>query len=399
MIVEATDEAAAQKFIENQAAVSKVPYEDGSYEGVEFKVGGKNGNAIGVTDGFLLVAEDEATFKAALDASNGDALADESNFTDAIAEATEGSLADVYVDIGGLIEQSGDQIDPQARQLLEGAGIDPSEATAVASVVPASDQVEVEISSDLGGEEAPPSGDVSELLGSMPGDAFAAVAASGFGDQLQEAIDELDKSGIPGEVPPNKLKSTLKAMGIDLDKIAVSLEQAAAFAEGSEEGNLGGALVLTTDGSGEAKETVANIGTLLRNFGAKGVTAVTGKASGFSIRSEDLGHYPLVIVAKGDRIAIGYGLAQTLRGIDADGATLGEDPSYEAAVSALGGTPISAYVDGPGALTLAEALVPRDDADFWEATRYLKKIEYVVLGSETGGDRATAKLIAGVKSG
>ena len=40
-----------------------------------------------------------------------------------------------------------------------------------------SDQIEVDLSSDLGGEEAP-SGDASELLGSLPADSFAAFAAS-----------------------------------------------------------------------------------------------------------------------------------------------------------------------------------------------------------------------------
>jgi hypothetical protein len=194
------------------------------------------------------------------------------------------------------------------------------------------------------------------------------------------------------------LKSTLKAMGIDLDKIAASFDGAAAFAEGSGKDNLGGALVLTTNGSGEAAETVANIGKLLRSFGAPGVTAVTGKASGFSIRSSELGHYPLVVVAEEHRIAIGYGLAQTLRGVEVGGGTtLGDQPGYKAAVSSLGSTPISAYVDGPAALNLAEALVPRKESGFWEATRYLKHIGYIALGTGTSGERATAKLIAGIE--
>jgi hypothetical protein len=397
VIVETTDGAAAQRFVEKQTGQSKVPYRDGSYEGVDFKVGGKEGNAIGVADEFLLVANDEAAFKEAVEASNGESLADESRFTDAMSAATEGSLADLYADVGGLIDKSGGQIDPQARELLQHAGIDPSEATAVASVVPGTEQVEVDLSSELGGEKAP-GNDVSELLGSLPGNAFAAFGVSGFSDQLEEAIDELDASGISGEVPPHKLKSTLKAMGIDLDKIAASLDGAAAFAEGSEKANLGGALVLTTSGSGEAAETVANIGKLLRNFGAPGVTAVTGKASGFSIRSSELGHYPLVVVAREQRIAIGYGLAQTLRGVEAGGGkTLADQPGYKAAVSSLGSTPISAYVDGPAALHLAEALVPRKESGFWEATRYLKHIGYIALGTGTSGERATAKLIAGIE--
>jgi Protein of unknown function (DUF3352) len=397
VLVETTDAEATEEFVARQAKQSEVPYRDGSYEGIGFKVGGKEGNAIGVVEEFLVVASGEAGFKAAVDASKGESLADESRFSDAISVASGGSLADVYVDVGGLIQQSGGEIDPQAREILQNAGIDPSEATAVASVIPGSEQVEIDLSSDLGGEE-PATGDASDLLGSLPADSFAALGVSGFNDQLEAAIDELDASGIPGEVPPHQLKSTLKAIGIDLDKIASSLEDAAMFAEGNDRGNLGGALVLTSKSS-EAPEAVASLGLLLRRSHTPGVTAVSaGKASGFSVRSAKLGRRPLVVVAEGKRTAIGYGLGPALRGLGVAGeATLAASPTYKAAVSALGDTPISAFVDGPAALHLAESLVPRSKTGFWEATRYLKKIAYVGIGAGSEGELATAKLIVGLE--
>jgi len=396
IVVESTDVAAAQKFVDAQAAQSKVPYKDASYEGVDFKVGGSDGNAIGVIEESLVMAEDgESGFKAAVDASNGESLADEARFQDAISAASAGSLADAYVDVGGLIDASGNGIDPQAKEILENAGVDPSEATAVASVVPGSDQVEIDLSSDLGGEEAP-SGDASALIGSLPADSFVALGSSGFGDQIKEAVDKLDEEGIPGQVPPNQLKSSLSSIGIDLDKIATSLEDAAVFAEGSSKSSLGGALVLTSS-SGEAAETVANLGVLLRRTGAPGVTAVTsGGASGFSVRTAELGKKPLVVVAKGKRVAIGYGLAPALQGLSTEGETLSDVASYKAAVSALGDTPLSGFVDGPGALSLAEALVPPSETGFQEAKRYLKSIEYIAIGTGSDGELATAKLIVGV---
>lgn len=399
--VETTDAAATQEFIDDQAAQSDDSFEEGSYEGIDFKVGGADDNGVGVIDDFLVIAEGEKGFKAAVDAAQGDSLADEARFADAISAASDGSLADVYVDVGGLLEASDDEIDPQAREILQGSGVDPSEATAVASVIPGSDQIQVDISSDTGGEE-PPSGDASELLGSMPADSFAAVGATEFGDQLTEAIDELDKTGIPDEgVPPNQLKSGLKEMGVDLDKIAGSLEDAAVFARGSSESSLAGALVLTSD-SGETAEAVANLGVLLRNAGTSGVTAVSSNGiSGFSVRDSELGDKPLVVVAKGDRVAVGYSLAPALAGLDSEsGETLSESPGYKAAVSALGSTPIGAFVDGPGALRLAEATItPSDDdyEDFQEAKPYLKHVEYVAMGSGTDDDLATAKLIVGLE--
>ena len=396
--VESTDAEATQDFIDAQAEQSKEPYEDVSYEGVEFKVGGAEDSAYGLVEDKLLIADDEAAFKQAVDASSGESLADEAGFEQAIGAASEGSLADVYVDVGGLLEQSDNSIDPQAKEALTNAGIDPSEATAVASVIPGADQVQIDLSSDLGGEEAP-RGDVSELLGSLPGDSFAAFAASGFGDQLSEAIDELDKAGIPGELPPNQLKSTLKAMGIDLDKIADSLEDAAVFAQGSDEASLGGALVLTSS-SDEAAKTVANLGVLLRNTQTPGVSAVTSQGvSGFSVRSEELGSKPLVVVAKDERVAIAYGLPAALQSVASEGeAPLSDDANYRAAVAALGGTPISAFVDGPAALRLAEGVVsPEEAVELEEALPYRKKITYIGVGSGSDDDLATAKLIVGVE--
>lgn len=396
MAIESTDTAATQEFIDHQASESDEPYDEGSYEGVDFKVGGKDDNAVGVIGEFLVVAEDEQAFKAAVDASSGESLGDEDRFKSAMDGAREGSLADVYLDVGGLLKESGDEIDPQARQLLDSAGIDPSEATAVASIVPGSDQVEVDLSSELGGEEAP-SGDASGLLGEMPARSFAAFAVSGFGNQLNEAIDSLDKSGVPGQIPPGQLKNGLKQAGIDLEKIASSLGDAAVFAEGRGRSSLGGALVLTTKEAAQAKETVSNIGTLLRATQTPGVTAINGRASGFSIRSKELGPQPLVVVAAGDRIAIGYGTKATLKGIATSGGKLADTAAYKEAADALGGIPISAFVDGPGALALARALVPKSDSGFREAVPYLRRISSVALGSGSEGDLATAKLIVGLK--
>jgi hypothetical protein len=392
--VQTTDTKASQEFIDRRAAESREPYEDSSYSGVEFTVGGPEGNATGVIGEWLVIADGEKAFKAAVDASGGDSLAGEDRFQTAFDAASNGSIADIYVDIGGIIGQSGDETGSQAKDALEGAGIDPSEATAVASVIPGSDQIEVELSSELGGAKAP-SGNASKLLGEMPPSSFAAFAASGFAEQLEESIDELDASGIPPELGPDELKSTLSQAGIDLDKIAASLEDAAVYAEGNSKESLGGALVVTAKGS-EAVDAIASLGTLLRGAGVPGVTAVGGKASGFSIHGRGLDN-PIVVTAKDGRIAIGYGLAQTLQGLEAgSGATLSGSPEYKAAVSSLGKTPISGFVDGGPALKLAEALVPRSKKGFWDAVPYLKKISYIALGSATGDEPATAKLIAGL---
>lgn len=393
--IQTTSAKATQDFIDKQASGGKSPYKSVSYEGVDIKVGGPEGTAIGVIGEWAVIADGEKAFKAAVDASNGESLAGEDRFQTAFDAASNGSIADIYVDVGGVLEQSGGKNEEQAEQIFESAGIDPSEATAVASVIPGSNQIEVDLSSDLGGETAP-SGNASKLLGTMPAGSVAAFAASGFGEQVEEAIDNLDESGIPPDLPPNELKKTLSQAGIDLDKIAASLEDAAVYVEGNGLKTLGGAMVVTAS-SDEAAKAIAALGTLLRGARVPGVTAVSGKASGFSIRSSELGAKPLVVVAEKSRVAIGYGLPETLKGLElGSGPTLAGSAAYKAAVSSLGKTPISGYVSGAAALHLAEALVPRSKKGFWEAVPYLKKIEYLALGSVPSDELATAKLIAGL---
>jgi hypothetical protein len=396
IIVESTDTGATQEFIDDQVAGSKDPYRSGSYEGVDYEVGGDQDQAVGVIGDFLALGEDEQVFKEMVDASSGEALADEDDFTKAIAAASDGSLADFYVDAGNLIQQSGGQIDPTARQFLQSAGIDPSEATAVASVIPGEDRIAVELSSDLAGQEAP-TGDASELLGSLPGNAFAGFAVSGFGKQLEEALDALDEQGISGTVPPHQLKKGLKQLGIDLEGLAESLQDAGAFAVGNSESSLGGALVLTTEGEG-ATETVSSIVKLLRGVQVEGVTVLHGKYEGFAVHSDELGDKPLVVAAEEGRIAIGYGLPPTLLALaEPEGRTLSDNPAYGDAVDSLEGTPISAFADGRGALRLADALIPASDQGFAEAKKYLKGIRFLALGSASQDELATAKLIVGLK--
>jgi hypothetical protein len=393
--IQVSDEGEARDFLEKQVGSDSEPAKKGSYEGVDFWTEADDGTTLGAFDGLIVLAEDEATFKSMVDASEGENLSENEDFTSAIANVPDGSAADVFVDIGALIEEAGSEIDSETQIFLDSVGIEPKEATAVASLIPGSDNVEIDLSTNLSGDN-PPSGDASELLGSLPATSVGAFASAEFGKRFNEGIDLIDEQGIPGEVPPHKLKAALKEAGIDLESIAGSIGDVGAYVTGNSESSLGGAMVLATDSATQAKNTVGNIGLFLRSTGTPGITRITEGASGFSIRSPDLGRQPIVVAAKGSRIAIGYGLAPTLASFEESGQTLSDSPAYKEAVSALGSTPIAAYVDGPSALKLASALVPSDDEGFKEAKPYLTKVDYLALGSEASGDLAVAKLIVGV---
>ena len=396
LAIQVTDSEAAENFIDEQTKTSEKEITSGSFEGVEFKVD-EDGEAVGVIGDLVVIAEEESIFKEVVTASEGESLADESAYSDAVSSLPDDSAANVYVDIGGLVRKADadGEVDESAKLFLENAGVDLNQATAVVSLVPGSDQIEIAISSNAA-EDNPPSGDASQLLGSLPADSVVAFASAEFGKRLNEGIDQVDEQGIPGEIPPNQLKKVLKEAGIDLESIAGSIGDAGGFLQGDSESNLGGAVVLATESETQAKNTVSNIGLFLRSAGLPGVTAISGEASGFSIRNPEFGRQPVVVAAKGSRIAIGYGLAATMGAFDASGQTLAALPVYKDALSALGSTPITAFVDGPAALRLASSLIPPGDEGFAEAKPYLQKIDYLALGSEASGDLATAKLIVGI---
>lgn len=394
--VESTDTAATRKFIDSQVESSGHPYRKSSYHGVEYEFGGREPSAIGVVGNSLLMTSTERTFHEVVDASKGDSLAGDERFTDAFSEVVDGSLANAYIDIGGLIRKSKKGMTPQAQTFFDSVNVDPTEATAVASLLPGKDQVELDISSNISGGGTPAEASPG-LLGSLPKDSFAALATSNFGDRLMEGIDKLDESGIEGTVPPHRLKSGLKEAGIDLEAIVGSLGDAAVFATGSDKASLGGAAVFTTDNPTRASNTVSNIGLLLRAAHTPGVTALGGNATGFTIHSAELGAKPLVIAASEDRIAVAYGTPAALAALEAQPAdSLSENPDYSAAASSLGDTPILGFVDGPASLRLAEALTPSSDTGFQEAVPYLKKIRFIAVGLSSSGDITKLKLVAGL---
>lgn len=392
--IQVNDEEAARSFVDKQTE-SEEGAENGSYEGVDFTAG-EGETTVGVFDGLLAIAETEEIFKEMVDASNGENLGADEAYETATADVPSDSAADVFVDIGALIDEAGGEIDSDTQLFLDSLGLEPDEATAVASVVPGSNHIEIDFSTDLSGDN-PPVGDASKLFETLPFSAVGALVSADFGERFSEGIDQIDKEGIPGSVPPNQLKKTLKEAGIDLEAIAGSIGDVGLYVTGNSAKTLAGALVLETEGESEAKNTVANIGLFLRNAGISGVTKINGEASGFSVRIPDFGSRPIVVVAKGKRIAVGYSLFSVGSAFPAASTSLASIDPFKEATSALGSTPIAAFVNGPSALNLATALMPGGDEDFEAAKPYLEKIEYLALGSEASDDLATAKLIVGLK--
>lgn len=394
--LQVTDEGEAEDFVDAKTEESGETYDEGEYEGVDFKTD-DDGAAVGFTEGLLLYGQDERIFKQMVDALDGENLASAESFADASDDAPDDSVGDIYVDIGALIQEAGQGIEEETRLGLKVLGIEPEGSTALISLVPGAESIEMDISSNLTSGAAA-GGDASELLGSLPAGSVAAVATAEYGQALQQMIDQIDEEGIPGEVPPHQFKRSLEQSGIDIESIAGSIGDIAVFAEGNSESNLGGAMVIESDDPNEAQNTVKNLGLLLRASGVPGVTAIKeGDFSGFSITSTELGDKPIVVGAGGSKIAISYGPEAAAAALSEKAGTLGDDPVFAEAKDALGDTPISGYLAGAPALELFEALAsPLEQEELVEVRPYLEKLGYVAFGGSSSGDSTTAKVIVGL---
>ncbi len=332
-----------------------------------------------------------------VDALDGENLASAESFENATDEEPDGSVAAVYVDIGALIDEAGQGIEAETKLGLELLGIEPEGSTALISLIPHSESIEMDVSSDLtSGTVA--CGDASGLLCSLPAGSVAAVATSEYGKALQQMIDRIDENGIPGQIPPHRFKSSLEQSGIDIESIVGSIGDIGVFVEGNSERNLGGALVIESKDSGEAQNTVKNLGLLLRATGTPGITAIKENGfSGFSIRAGEFGSKPIVVVAGGSKIVVSYGPKAAAAALSEKAGTLGDDPTFEEAKAALGDTPISGFLDGKSAIQLFETIAsPLEQAELMQVRPYIEKLGYVAIGGSSSGEHTTAKIIAGL---
>ena len=395
--LQVSDEGEAESFVDDRIEASGVSVDEGEYEGVDFKAQQGGGRALGFTEGLLLYAQEEKLFKQMVDALDGENLDSAESFEDATGEVPDDSVGDVYVDIGALIEEAGQGIEAETQLGLELLGIEPEGSTALISLIPDSESLEMDISSNLT-SGAVAGGDASGLLGSLPAGSVAALATSEYGKALQQMIDRIDENGIPGQIPPHQFKRSLEQAGIDLDSIVGSIGDIGVFVEGNSERNLGGALVIESKDPTEAQNTVKNLGLLLRASGVPGVTAISeGGLSGFSIRSAEFGPKPLIVAAGGSKIAISYGPKAATAALSEKAGTLADDPTFEEAKAALGDTPISGFLDGRSAVGLFEAIAsPLEQAELMAVRPYLEKLGYLAIGGSSSGDSTTAKLIAGL---
>jgi len=329
LIVQTTDTDAAQSFIDKQASTDGGST-DGEYEGFSYKVSKDDGTAVGIVDDNVVIGSSEEEFKAAVDASKGDNLADTDAFGDLSGHVSDGALATVFTnndpyldalkqqgfDLGGLYSALGIN--------LEGSGT-------VVSLVPESDEISMQGYTNAGSDLT--SGDPTSLIETFPANTVFATGSGDVGPNATKIIDALNEEGIPGLLKPGQVDKFInEASGqIDIKGIIDSLETVAFFVNGSTEQTLGGALVATSSDIKPIESSLRGISSLIGLAGDARVQPLPGGVAGFRVFTPELPGRPVVIGVKGDRMVIGIGMKASLNALTGTGQTLADSDTFKAA--------------------------------------------------------------------
>jgi hypothetical protein len=390
-IVQSTGAEATRAFLDDSRRRSD---KKRSYEGVDYLLD-DGGTARGVVDDFLVVGSEKA-FKDAVEVSNGgDSLGDQSDFQSTLDEAPSGSLADAYISLEGVTKAIRAN-DADGAKVFEAVVGDTSGKTLLASLVPASDHAEIDISTNAKPSFLSP-GDLSDVIGGFPAGSFAAIGIPDLGSVVDRTIAQLDKAGV---VSRETIEQGLSQVNLRLDDLTGALGDLGAFAEGTDRGSLQGAAVITGKDPAKTQNLIAKLRTiagLAQLSNQRGIRpAPVGK--GISISDpQELGPQPLIVTTEGGKIAIGYGKRATEQALSGGAPRLADDPTFKQALGALGATGLSGYVSLPKVFKLAESLGAASDPDYRAVRPYLDRLSYAVFGFGSKGDLLTGKVIIGVR--
>ncbi len=378
LIVESTDTDAAQSFIDKQSETGGGS-KDGEYEGFSYKVDAEDGMTVGIVDDFVVIGSTEEQFKAAVDASKGDNLADTDAFKDLSGHVADGALVSIYTAndpyLASLKEQGFD-----LGGLYSALGMDLEGSGTVASLVPEENEISIKGYSSAGSDLT--SGDPTALIETFPADTIVATGSGDVGANATKILNALNEEGIPGLIKPGQVdKFTQEASGqIDIKGIVESLETVAFFVNGTSQKNLGGALVATSSDIKPIENSLRGISSLIGLAGDASVQPLPGNVAGFRVFTDELPGRPVVIGVKDDRMVIGVGMKASLNALTGQGKTLADSAAFKAADESTSEAGLDMFAD-PANLARMIRNAGAGDPDAAQIADVVRKFQYMAAGS------------------
>ncbi|HEX2128003.1 MAG TPA: DUF3352 domain-containing protein [Solirubrobacterales bacterium] len=394
-LLEIDDVEGAEDFITQLAEAEPDGVEELSYGDFDYFYSPDDGGyAVGIVEEALVIST-EASFKLAVDAAEGESLAESAEFSERTEALGDGRLATFFLEPGSAVEAaigSGELSREDARTLrplLAGVGSGPLaggleiEETSAAIELAAAVEDEDAVAPD------------AELLGELPAGAGFALALPHLGQTLEFAIDRLQTSGLPGA---RSLQDTIEERaGIDLGAdVASWLGDVSAFLSGSTPADLRVGVVAETsdpEGPGELLDAVSG---LIRREEPRVPIGPPpeGSEEGFTIGIPGFGPQAAAGVI-GDEFVGAFGLAPSEVLDPPD--RLEDDELFEEATDALGDDfdPLL-FIDLPAVLPILRAGGADEGRDYAEAEPYFNAFRFLIAGAQVEDQLATVRFTVAV---
>ena len=399
VIMATKDAEAATAALAKFEKTSENTYKPRSYDEIDYKVDDE-GVASGVIDDFVVVGTEDA-FKRTADTREGEKLADADRYKGAIDDLEEDRLGHYYVDAKPLIDAAMKE-DPEAAQNFEqfksvlpldklgpitGAFTANGDGMALDTVVTGLPEGPIRNIATLwsGG---------SDLMGELPGDAWAAFATPKLGEGAKSMF-----SAFAGAIGGAAVASQLKqATGLDLQQDVFSwIGDAGVFVRGADMATLDGALVISSTDDARAEAAFTKIVGLIgrQTGGAPAPADVDGADAAFAIPAP--GAQKPVVLARGEgRVVLAYG-EKAASAAFASGDKLADSEGFGAAADILGDDMKPSFLlSVEDAVALADAL-GATDAEFDQARAYLETLGVFTSGGMAEGDRAQSRVAVTLK--
>lgn len=393
IVIQTTDTGAAQDFLDKATGQSSGTSQE-NYNGVDYLQSSDGSFATGIVGDFLVFGSVTA-FKAAVDASNGSSLADSSDFQDGVAGLPTDNLGLGYADAQQAIDAvlASGQIDPLQAQALKPLVGALATGPVTFSVSGTTDSASVDVSVPVGSNVPAVAG--GSLLSQAPADSWLALGVQDLGQVLQNSLDQA--AALPGisDVEAQVKQQT----GLDVaTDVLPWMGDAYAFLSGTSQNTLTGAVVIQ---SSDSKASANAINTLKGNIqldpGTKLGPALSPADAGFSISSAGSPE-KAEFDSSGDQVVGAVGPGQPAKDALSPAQKLADDPSFQSATGVLGSdfSP-TAYLSLAPFFVVAEKGGSANDPQYLAAKPYLEKLDYLILGTRTDGDRAISRFAVGVK--
>jgi len=388
-VAEVTDQAAAEAMIDNVRAADASRARSESYEGVEYEVDDDD-TATGFVDDLLVVGTEEG-FRAAVDASIGESLADSDAFSSELETVPENTLAMLFADVPAFVDRQveiGELSPGQVDRQLGAFG----ESPALAALSASEDAVTAQTTTGAGEGSDP---EQSPLLEQLPGEAWLAFGATDLGDAVDGFLERLEVPGFPGST---QLDIAIRsALGSRLVDLTGWIGDAAGYVSGTSILGIGAALELETTDESASEASIDDLLRLVRGSRDFQIAPLSSGETGFGVTPRGL-PAQIVVTQREGRVIVGLGDRSVDDVLQPD-ETLADSDAFGSATDALGSDysaglflqfePMLELLEGTGAT--------EGDPEYEAARPYLDHLDYLVAGRAREDDRYLTRVVLGLR--